>query len=42
MGGKLACVGDQKFMHNTRKPEGKRPQTRFRHRWVNNIKMDVK
>jgi hypothetical protein len=30
------------YMTLVRKPEGKRPLGRPRHRWVNNIKMDLR
>jgi len=34
---------DEKFLENSgRKPEGKRPFGRPRHRWIDNIKMDRK
>jgi hypothetical protein len=42
MGEKLTRARDKEFMHNTRKPEGKRPQMRSRRRWVDNIKIYVK
>jgi hypothetical protein len=35
-------MGDKRNVYRifVRKPEGKRPQDRPRHRWVDNVKMD--
>ena len=39
----MACMGEGRDMHRVLvgKPEGKRPLGRPRHRWENNIKMDL-
>ena len=41
--GHVACMGDDRGVHRVLvgKPEGKRPLGRPRHRWENNIKMDL-
>jgi hypothetical protein len=41
--GHVACMGEERGVHRVlvRKPEGKRPLGRPRHRWKDNIKMDV-
>ena len=41
--GHVACMGEDRGVHRVLvgKPEGKRPLGRPRHRWEDNIKMDV-
>jgi hypothetical protein len=41
--GHVARMGEKRSMYRllVRKPEGKRPLGRPRHRWVDNIKMDL-
>ena len=41
--GHVACVGEGRVVHRVLvgKPEGKRPLGRPRHRWEDNIKMDL-
>ena len=41
--GHVACMGEGKGVHRVLvvKPEGKRPLGRPRHRWEDNIKMDL-
>jgi hypothetical protein len=41
--GYVACMGERKGAYRflVRKPQGKRPLVRPRHRWENNIKMDL-
>jgi len=41
--GHVACIGERRgiFQVLVGKPEGKRPLGRHRHRWENNIKMDL-
>jgi len=43
MGGYVACIGERRGVHRVLvgKPEGKRPLERPRHRWEDNIKMDL-
>ena len=43
MGGAYGTYGEGRGMHRVLvgKPEGKRPLGRPRHRWENNIKMDL-
>jgi len=43
MGGHVACMGEKKGMYRVLvwKPEGNRPHGRPRHRWVDNITMDL-
>jgi len=42
-GGHVACMGESRIAYRVLvgKPEGKRPFERPRHRWENNIKMDL-
>jgi len=42
--GHVACTGEMRNAHKilVRKPEGKRPLARPRHRWEYNIRMDLK
>jgi len=42
-GGHVACMGEGRVMHRVLvgKPEGRRPMGRPRHRWEDNIKMDL-
>ena len=42
--GHVACLGERKGVYRVLvgKPEGKRPLERPRHRWENNIKMDLR
>jgi hypothetical protein len=35
------CMGEDRGVHRVGKPEGKRPLERPRHRWEDNIKMDL-
>ena len=39
----MACMGESRIAYRVLvgKPEGKRPFERPRHRWENNIKMDL-
>ena len=39
----MACMGDRRGLYRVLfgKPEGKRPLGRLRHRWEDNIKMDL-
>ena len=39
----MARIGEERGMHSVLvgKPEGRRPLGRRRHRWVDNIKMDL-
>jgi len=41
--GHVACVGERTGVYRVllEKPEGKRPLGRSRHRWDDNIKMDI-
>jgi len=41
--GHVACMGERRGLYRVlvRKPEGKRPLGRLRHRWKDNIKMDL-
>ena len=41
--GRVACMGEEKRVYRVLvgKPEGKRPLGRPRHRWVDNIRMDL-
>ena len=41
--GHVACMGEEKGLYRVLvgKPEGKRPLGRPRHRWVDNIRMDL-
>jgi hypothetical protein len=41
--GHVVCMGEDRGVHRVlvRKPEGKRPLRRPRHRWEDNIKMDL-
>ena len=41
--GHVACIGERRgiFQVLVGKPEGKRPLGRHRHRWEDNIKMDL-
>jgi hypothetical protein len=41
--GHVACMGEDRGVHRVLvgKPEGKRPLGRPRHRWEDNIKMDI-
>jgi hypothetical protein len=41
--GNVACTGKERGAHRVLvgKPEGKRPLGRLRHRWEDNIKMDL-
>jgi hypothetical protein len=41
--GHVAGIRDMRYMYRllVRKPEGKRPLGRPRHRWIDNIKMDL-
>jgi hypothetical protein len=41
--GHVACMGEERGVHRVLvgKPEGKRPLGRPRHRWEDNIKVDV-
>ena len=43
MGGHIACMGERRSAHRllVGKPEGMRSLGRPRHRWVDNIKMDL-
>jgi hypothetical protein len=43
MGGALACMGERRGVYGVvvGKPEGRRPLGRPRHRWKDNIKMDL-
>jgi len=40
----VACMGERRGVHRVLvgKPEGKRPMGRPRHRWEDNIKMDLR
>jgi len=42
-GGQVVCMGDRRGIYRVlvEKPEGKRPLGRHRHRWEDNIKMDL-
>jgi hypothetical protein len=42
--GHIACMGEKKNLHKifVGKPEGKIPLGRPRHRWEDNIKMDLR
>jgi hypothetical protein len=42
--GHVACIGEKRnaYMILVGKPEGKRPLERPRHRWEDNIKMDLR
>jgi hypothetical protein len=37
--GHVVCIGEERVL--VRKPEGKRPRWRSRHRWEDNIKIDL-
>jgi len=41
--GNMACMGEEKGVYGVLmgKPEGKRPLGRPRHRWVDNIRLDL-
>ena len=41
--GHVACMGEEREVYRVLvgKPEGKRPMGRPRHRWVDNIRMDL-
>jgi hypothetical protein len=41
--GHVVQMGEKRIMYRllVGKPEGKRPLVRPRHRWINNIKMDL-
>jgi len=41
--GHVACMGEERGVYRVLvgKPEGKRPMGRHRHRWVDNIRMDL-
>jgi hypothetical protein len=42
-GGHVMCMGERRGIYRVlvQKPEGKRPLGRLRHRWADNIKMDL-
>jgi len=42
--GHVAHIGEVRNAYRilVRKPEGKRPLRRFRHRWEDNVRMDLK
>jgi len=43
MGGACSTLwSDEKCIHVSRKPEGKRPHIRLRRRWEDNIRMDLR
>jgi hypothetical protein len=43
MGWHVVCMGEERLVHRVLvgKPEGKRPLGRPRHRWEDNIKIDL-